>query len=77
MRDMPETWDSARIDSPCWFWEDLQSWADSPRPWIRDHSARLGQWRGIAGQGEWASLMLGAKFHGVPAEYIGHQMMIS
>jgi hypothetical protein len=77
LRDMPETWDSARIDSPCWFWEDLQSWADSPRLWIRDHSARLGQWRGIAGQGEWASLMIGAKFHGVPAEYIGHQMMIS
>ncbi len=77
-RDLPDAWDSANIDSACWSWDDVQAWnfaRQGPMPWTRDISARLGQWRGIAGRGSVAALMIGAKFHGVPAIYTGHEAM--
>jgi hypothetical protein len=70
-RDVPASWEAASINSKYWFWEDI-TWPSQPMQWERPVSARLGQWRGAAGRGDVAAMMMGAQFSEVEGVFMGY-----
>lgn len=70
-RNVPTDWDAARTDHKYWFWDDI-NWERQPMHWLREVSARLGQWRGIAGEGDAAALVFGGQFLSTEAAFLGY-----
>jgi hypothetical protein len=74
-QDIPERWAAAHEASPDWDWSHFQS-IQEPVAWSKPITSRLGPWRGIAGRGTVAALIVGAQFHGHEAVWHGHEMEI-
>jgi hypothetical protein len=74
-QDIPERWDAANEGSPDWDWSHFAS-IQTPVEWSKPITTRLGPWRGIAGRGSTAALIVGSKWHGHEAIWHGHEMEI-
>lgn len=70
---VPTTTLAAYESSPDLSWNELRS-IHVPIPLKHPVTSRLGAWRGVSGRGTVAALIMGAKFHGHPAIYHGHDV---
>jgi len=71
-RNPPADWPSSseHMATPHWRWHELV-WSQMPEHWRKPISARSGKWRGLAGEGRVAALMMGCLIRDADAVFIG------